>query len=139
MTRRNATSACTPSDAAHRAQIARAYLATAQAVLTENRQLKEEYLSVAAGSAVLAGIAASDAICGSRLGKIHWGEDHRAAVDLLNTAVPDGKVLAAKLARLLDIKHEAHYGISLVSARRASDTIKWARALVDRATEEVER
>ena len=50
---------------------------------------------VAAGLAVLAGIAASDSLCATRLGEIHRSADHRAAADLLGVATADG----AKLRR----------------------------------------
>jgi len=53
---------------------------------------------VAAGNAVLAGIAASDAICCVRLGCRHRGEDHRGATELLKTATVDGDRLAVTLA-----------------------------------------
>ena len=46
---------------------------------------------------------------------------------------------AADLGRLLDLKDEAHYSVNFISARKASDAVKWARSLVVRATEEVER
>jgi len=107
--------------------------------MAERATLKEEHLSVAAGAAVLAGIAASDAICGRRLGKIHRGESHRDAVVLLQSATPDGKALSAQLGRLLDIKDEAHYGIYFVSARKASAAVTAARRLVQRAQTEIER
>lgn len=70
--------------------------------------------------------------CGKRLRKVHRGDDHRGAGDLLRTAVPDGKKLATKLGRLLDLKDEAHYGIFFVSARKASDAVRAARTLVGR-------
>jgi len=98
-----------------------------------------EYLNVAAGVAVLAGIAASDAICGIRLGRVHCGEDHRGAVDLLRTATPDGAKLATVLGRLLSVKDAAHYGVPVVSGRNAADARKWAAQLVERAEEEAER
>jgi len=139
MTRTNRTAPCSHSDASKRAAIALAYLETAESVMAERAELKEEHLSVAAGAAVLAGIAASDSICGCRLGKIHRGEDHRGALDLLKSAIPDGREISGKLGRLLDIKDEAHYGIYVVSARRASDAVKWARILVARARQEIER
>ena len=130
---------CSPQQARQRAAIARAYLESSELINAERAELKDEYRSVAAGLAVLAGIAASDAICGRRLGKIHRGEDHRGATDLLRAAVPDGKGLAMKLARLLDMKDEVHYGIYFVSGRKAADAIRAARVLVDRAKTEVER
>lgn len=134
------TARCTPADAKKRASIAAvAYLEAAEWILQERSDLKAENLSVAAGTAVLAGIAASDAICGRRLGEYHRGDDHRAAIDLLRLAVPDGRQLSMKLQRLLDVKDEAHYGIYFVSTREASEAIKAARMLVGRALSEVQR
>jgi hypothetical protein len=94
---------------------------------------------VAAGLAVLAGIAASDAICGIRLGRIHRGEDHQGAQDMLRKATPDGDRLAAQLGRLLSLKDAAHYGVQVISSRNATDATKWASRLVERAREETER
>jgi predicted RNA-binding protein with EMAP domain len=94
---------------------------------------------VAAGLAVLAGIAASDAICAARLGEIHRGDDHRGARALLTRATPDGKRLADALAKLLDVKDQAHYGVILVPPRTARSAVRWAQRLLDRAQEESER
>lgn len=139
MPRMHRTASCTPAEAKRRAAIASAYLEAAECILKERSGVKEENLSVAAGNAVLAGIAASDAICAKRLRKVHRGDDHRGAIDLLRTAVPDAKLLATKLGRLLDVKDEAHYGIFFVSARKASEAVRSARTLVGRARIEVER
>jgi len=100
---------------------------------------RAEMPGVAAGLAVLAGIAASDAICARRLGMIHRGDNHRAAAELIRTATPDGAKLAASFQRLIDMKDEAHYGITVVSSQRARSAVRWATQLVDRAREEVER
>lgn len=94
---------------------------------------------VAAALAVLAGIAASDALCAHGLGYIHRGDDHRAAGALLRQASPEGARLASTFRRLIDLKDEAHYGVLLVAPRRARDAVRWARTLVDRAGEELER
>jgi hypothetical protein len=94
---------------------------------------------VSAGLAVLAGIAASDAICAVRLGQIHRGESHREASTLLRGATPDGKTLAATLLKLLDVKDEAHYGVIVVPSRKAKDAVRWARTLTVRANEELGR
>ena len=126
------TRAATPQDARTRLRAATAYLEVAELVL-------DELPSVAAGLAVLAGIAGSDAVCGRRLGEIHRGDDHRSAAALLEQATPDGKKLAATFLRLIDIKDEAHYGIILVTPRRARDAVRWAAQLVARAAEELER
>ncbi|HEY1734614.1 MAG TPA: hypothetical protein VGG23_09215 [Acidimicrobiales bacterium] len=100
---------------------------------------RDEFLNVAAGDAVLAGIAASDAICCTKIGRRHRGDDHRGASELLKTATPDGSRLATTLSRLLDLKNEAHYGVMVVSARKALDAVRWATTLVNRATDEIER
>lgn len=84
--------------------------------------------SVAAGNAILAGIAASDAICARRLGVVPRGQSHHEACQLLAGATPDGAALSRLLAKLLDLKDEAHYGAPDVSATRARDTVKWAAA-----------
>jgi hypothetical protein len=116
--------------------MARAYLETAERVASERRQ---GFSNVTAGLAVLAGIAASDAICCVRLGRYHSGEDHRRATELLQTATPDGRDLAVRLERLLGLKDTAHYGTTLVAQPNANLAIRWARQLVSRAQEELER
>lgn len=131
------TAPCSKSEARARLRTARAYLEVAGSVLGERD--RGEYLNVAAGLAVLAGIAGSDAICGARLGRIHRGDDHRAAQDLLQQATPDGKKLATVLGRLLSMKDAAHYGVIVVSARNATDAKKWAALLIERAAQETER
>ena len=128
---------CPRQEARTRAKTARAYQQVAAMVLHE--QSSDEFLNVAAGDAVLAGIAASDAICCARLGCRHRGDDHRGATELLKSATPDGPRLATALARLLDLKDEAHYGVMVVSSRKAQDAVRWAKTLVERAIEEVER
>lgn len=131
------TRAATVEQARVRLSTAAAYLEVAELVLDERDRL--EMPGVAAGLAVLAGVAAADTICARRLGEIHRGDDHRAASALLGRATPDGKKLAATFLRLLDIKDEAHYGLLVVSPRRARDAVRWAAQLVDRAREELER
>lgn len=136
MAERRTRSAGLP-EARSRLRSAQAYLEVADLVLDEPE--REEFLNVAAGLAVLAGVAASDAICSRRLGRIHRGDDHRAAAELLRKATPDGDKLAAMFLRLIDVKDAAHYGVMVVAARRARDTLRWAKRLVERAEQEVER
>jgi hypothetical protein len=100
---------------------------------------RDEYLNVSAGLAVLAGIAAADAICCVRLGCRHRGDDHRGAADLLRSATPDGGDLAKTLLRLLDLKDAAHYGVMVVASRKARDALRWSGCLVGRAQLESER
>jgi len=131
------TSPCTRDEARARQRTAQAYLEVAGFVLKERG--RDEYLNVAAGLAVLAGIAASDAICGARIGRWHRGDDHRGAQDLLQGATPDGRKLATALGRLLSLKDAAHYDVQVIAPRRAADAQRWAAILVERSTEEVER
>lgn len=131
------TAQCGKQEARVRLATARAYLEVATTVLAE--QSRDEFLNVASGLAVLAGIAASDAICCARLRSLSRGDDHRRAADLLKTAVPDGAKLSASFARLLDVKDEARYGVIVVSPRKARNAVGWAASLVARAGDEVER
>jgi hypothetical protein len=120
-----------------RRSTAEAYLDVADMVLGE--ESRPAMTSVAAGLAVLAGIASADAICARRLGQIHRGDDHRSAAGLLERAVPDGKKLAATFLRLVDIKDEAHYGLIIVTPARARSAVRWAQQLLARAQEELDR
>ena len=131
------TRPATTTDARTRLRSALAYLEVAELVLDEKDRV--EMPGVAAGLAVLAGIAGSDALCARRLGQIHRGDDHRSASSLLEQATPDGKRLAATFLRLIDSKDEAHYGLIWVTPRRARDTVRWATQIVERAREEIER
>ena len=47
--------------------------------------------------------------------------------------------LAVRLERLLGLKDTAHYGATLVAPANANLAVRWARLLVDRAQEELER
>lgn len=131
------TARCGAGDGRSRLKTASAYLEVAELVLGERD--RDEYLNVAAGLAVLAGIAASGSICCARLGRRHRGDDHRHAAEMLRSATPDGNELAAALFRLLDVKDAAHYGVMVVSARNARDSVRWAARLADRAGQEAER
>jgi hypothetical protein len=142
MTSKARVASCTKADAGVRLRVAEAYLEMADFARSDDGP--DELLTVSAGLAVLAGIAASDAICCVRLksrhrGDDHRGDDHRGAIDLLRGATPDGDDLARIMARLLDLKDESHYGVVFVAARKSRDAVKWARRLVDRAREELER
>jgi hypothetical protein len=129
-------SPCGAAEARVRVTAANAYLETARLVASETGP---GFSSVTAGLAVLAGIAASDAICCLRLGQRSRGHDHTEATALLRQATPDGDELAIRLERLLGLKDTSQYGVSLVSAADATTSVRWATRLVERAQEEVER
>lgn len=117
----------TRADVAARARHAREFLETASESLT----LHQDRTNVAVSNAVLAGIAAADAICGYTLGESARGEDHAQAVRLLETAGPHGGRYASDLRRLLALKTNSQYSSLTISSTQAADAIRWATRLVD--------
>lgn len=124
------TQDCSRQEARTRLNHARAFADTAELVLDAD---DDPSLNVSASLAVLAGIAASDAACCAALGERHRGQDHHAAVALLQTVAPSGQVMSKDLARLLDLKDNAHYGILYVSEARARQAVRWAQRMVTAA------
>ena len=122
---------CTPAEARSRREQARAFLDVADLVLVEPAARAETH--VAAALAVLAAIAATDAICGLRLGRYSRGQDHDQAIDLLQTVDLDDATLPAKLRRILSSKDSVHYSPRLVSIAEAQALVRHARALVETA------
>jgi hypothetical protein len=127
------TADCGRTDGAARLEDARAFLAVAALVLDERIPDEDEAINlsgVSAALAVLAGIAAADAACCSRLGRRYRGQDHRGAVDLVRAVVPGGPEMAKDLGRLLDLKDSAHYGVLGVSDKDARTAVERARRMV---------
>jgi len=91
--------------------------------------------NAAVSSAVLAGIAASDAACCHALGRRSRSEDHRDAVDLLKQLTPAGPKAANDLALLLGLKDESQYGFGDIAAAKLRRAIRRANSLVELATE----
>jgi hypothetical protein len=108
---------------------AHAYLATAERLepgsAAENK--------VAASNAILAGIAAADAICGLVLGERSSGDDHMQAFNLVKRATQPSTKAANSLKRLLTQKTPVQYGADAISASDTTNLIKWARDVVDEA------
>ncbi len=123
------TQTCSDQDAKTRLAHARKFLDVAELVASEGDDL--EYSSVAAALAVLAGIAASDAACCKALGRRSRGQDHRAAIELVEQVEPGGKDASKALRRLLTLKDEAHYGLFDVSGADLKTALRQAKALVD--------
>lgn len=113
----------------HTSRPARVFLEVAELVLTEDR--REAH--VAAALAVLAGVAAADAICGLSVGRWSRGQDHRQAVDLLGEVRLRDRSLPAKLGRLLADKDAAHYSPSLITIDKAKTMVRSAAALLAEA------
>lgn len=120
---------CTPAECRARRDQARAFLDVAELVLTEDR--REAHL--AGALAVLAGIAATDAISGLSLGKWSRDQDHALAVTLLGDVALRDTTLPIKLRRLLADKDAAHYSSTLVTVEKAKTMVRHAAALLAEA------
>ncbi|MGH9090331.1 MAG: hypothetical protein ACRDZR_02960 [Acidimicrobiales bacterium] len=95
---------------------------------------QSEHTTVATGNAVLAAVAASDAICCALAGERHRGEDHRAAAGFLEQVTGD-RHLGSALRDALDLKDSGHYGLSNVSKANAAKAIRRAQRLLDAGSE----
>lgn len=121
------TQRCNRPDAGVRLEQARKFLEVARLVAGEIEISAS--LSVAAALAVLAGIAASDAACCAALGRRARGQDHRQALPVL-AEIEGGSRATATLARLLDLKDTAHYGLIYVCGQRLTSALAQADRLV---------
>lgn len=127
---------CGPAEAHRKAGLARAYLDLAEQAAGGGGQagdIADQARNVAAGNAVLAAIAASDALTCLRLGRHSRGQGHQEAAALLRTIRPDGPRLAKDLTTALGVKDAAHYGSVFVSATTLKATLRAATRLVDAA------
>jgi|SRR5690625_5160389 len=120
---------CTAAECRSRREQARAFLEVAELVLSEDRHEAH----VAAALAVLAGIAATDAICGFSLGRWSRGQDHKQAATLLGEVALRDTTLPAKLRRLLADKDAAHYSPNLITVATARNMVRQATALLAEA------
>jgi hypothetical protein len=88
-------------------------------------------------SAVLAAIAASDAICCRRLRQRSADTDHAAAVELLRQVTPEGMELAKAFSVAIKLKTAMQYGTESVTEsehtrlmRAAEKLVRTARAIL---------
>jgi hypothetical protein len=119
---------CTPAEARERRDQARAFIDVAEMVLTGSASRHEA--QVAAALAVLAAIAAADAICGLTLHRFSRGQDHAQAAKLLVGVSLEDTTLPAKLGRIISAKDAVHYSPHLVTGKDARNLVRQARALV---------
>lgn|SRR5487761_1368027 len=113
---------------------AAAYLTKARSWLdAASESLAAERWDVAAGSAVMAGINASDVMCGLLLGERSGGSNHEEAVGLLATAGSDGQTASRQLAQLLRFKTPAQYDPVPMASADARKAVELANRLVERA------
>lgn len=110
-----------------RAGIAGTYLEVARLVESEEGAT----VNVCVGLAVLAGIAAGDAICLSALGERYSGTDHRSAADLLGRVDSD---LGKHLRKLVSFKPASHYGERMLGSVDRGAALRAAEALVEAAS-----
>lgn len=115
-----------PGEARGRRRIAQKYLEVAELVAAEDGAA----INVCVGIAVLAGIAAGDAICIAGAGQRYSGQDHAAAADLLARVDPE---LGTRLRDLVDLKPASHYGNSLLSETNRARALRAATTLVEEA------
>ena len=122
----------TRADALTRAKHARGFVSAAEIITEFADEIGDEAVSTVVSSlAVLAGIAAADAICGVTLKQRSSSDDHAEAVRMLATVSPRGNDSARDLRRLVAAKSGVQYSPRLVSPAVARDLTKYARRLVD--------
>ena len=127
---------CDAADARKRLGDAEKYLEVAELVASED---SFESQNVAAGLAVLAGIAAADAACCSALSESSRGPDHREAAAFLRRVTPGGKSAANNFERLVGLKDKAHYSFLNVSSQDRTAALRRAGRLVEFAREVLQR
>jgi len=118
---------CDAGEARRRREVAEKYLEAGELMAEEPEAAAG---NVVVGIAVLAGIAAGDAICCVRLGERYRGTDHSEAVRLLARTDRD---LSDELAKLVRLKPTSHYGFSFVTEDNRRQALRAASKLVRRA------
>ena len=119
---KSGTQSCTKAEAKTRLKQAQVYLTVADLVMSKE---PGEEATVATANAVLAAIAAADAICCSAAGSRFRGADHRGAADHLEQ-VTNEKKLASLLRDVIDLKDGGHYGLTNVQVTRATSAVRKA-------------
>lgn len=117
-----------PRQARGRRKIAVKYLEVADLVADEDGAA----VNVCVGLAVLAGIAASDAICIVATGERYAGQDHDAAAELLERV---DSTLGKRLRQVVGLKPGSHYGDQLLDDADRKTALRCARILVQAATD----
>lgn len=113
-----------------RRKIAQKYLEAADMVAVEDGAA----VNVCVGLAVLAGIAAGDAICIAAMGERYSGQDHAAAAELLSRV---DATLGKRLRQLADLKPGSHYGDALLGGQDRRNALRSAGVLVQAAVDRV--
>lgn len=118
---------CDSSDADARLEQAEAF-----AVLADLVQVSDEgpTRSAAVSNAVLAGIAACDAICCRRIKQRSAGSNHRGALALLNETPGMGQDAGDHLRVLLSIKSKAQYEVRNPTVAETKRALRAMRSLI---------
>jgi hypothetical protein len=132
MAKRSSTTPLSNVESRARLTEARAYLELAELNVASDSPAERK---VSGSNAILAGIAAADAICGLVLGQRSASEDHVHAVALLAEATRPAKKAVNSLRRLLTEKTPIQYGVQPVSLTDAAQLLKWAHDVVDEANQ----
>jgi hypothetical protein len=122
---------CNRQQAGQRLRQAEGFLRWAQAALADKEN--EVNLDVAASLAVLAGVAASDALCGKVLGHYSRGQSHVDAANLMRSIKPEGTDLASKFRQLVANKDDAQYAPETMRESSAKSAVRLAADLVSAA------
>ena len=126
-----ATSRCGPEQAKNRLDVARQYQELAHLKAKEKIGAAR---NVAVGNAVLAGIAASDALCCWHLGERSSSSNHNDAVALLAKL---HKNLAKHLTILIGDKTTSHYGEKFIGAETLKSCLRAMDHLIAAAVRDV--
>jgi hypothetical protein len=110
---------------------ARAYLAKAREYLqsAEDAHTRGHHVA-AAGTAVLAGIAAADAIACVHSGSVWIGEHGQAPAYLERAAGTEGAAAARQLRRLMPLKNRTEYDPVQLSEIESAGAVEAARRIV---------
>ena len=111
------------AEAFTRRRIAEKYLEVAELAATEDGIAN----NVAIGLAVLAGIAAGDAICIAAVRERYSGKDHLTAAHFLQRI---DKASGDELLTLIELKSVSHYGFEVLGDRQRTRAMRAARSLV---------
>lgn len=125
--RQGRTRPCTRADAKRRAQEATEFLAAVDVLADGDRQFTGD---VVVSNAVLAAIAAADALCGVHLGVMSASENHADASTLLGK---HDRKLGIDLGRVLALKSGAQYGTKSATVEEVKMSRRVAARLVDLA------
>ncbi len=101
---------CDGTDAASRVREAETFAAHAE--VDPFSEVPEDR-STAVSIAVMAGVAAADAICCKALGEHSAGPDHKDAVDMLKEVPDIGEDASGRFRTLIDLKPKAMYGVGV--------------------------